>query len=357
MKIGLVRRGFSRTGGAENYLRRLGRGLADAGHDTTLYASEDWPRAEWPYGNLVPVKAASPETFARAVQKQRNNEEILFSLERIFECDCYRAGDGLHRLWLERRIRHEPPWRNWLRFANRKHPQILQLEASLFQEQRARHVITNSRLVKDEIIRQYAYPENRITVIANGLPDTDFKKKPGARSVTRAQWGLRASEIAVLFAGSGWDRKGLKYAIQAVRKLKRGDVRLIVAGHGAKPPSAGSRIKFLGPITDMPSLYSAADLFILPTIYDPFSNACLEALSFGLPVITTTTNGFAEIIKPGVHGHIVDRPDNVEALADGLMRWADPATREKARDVCIELAANYTMERNVAETMAVLERL
>jgi hypothetical protein len=39
------------------------------------------------------------------------------------------------------------------------------------------------------------------------------------------------------------------------------------------------------------------------------------------------------------------------------MRWADPATREKARDVCIELAANYTMERNVAETMAVLERL
>ena len=52
----------------------------------------------------------------------------------------------------------------------------------------------------------------------------------------------------------------------------------------------------------MPALYAAVDVFVLPTIYDPFSNACLEALAAGLPVLTTTANGFAEILTPGVTG-------------------------------------------------------
>ena len=97
MKIGLVRRGFSRTGGAESYLKRLGRALSDAGHQLTLFATEEWPAAEWPYGQLVRFKESSPLGFANAVAAARHSVEILFSLERILECDCYRAGDGVHR--------------------------------------------------------------------------------------------------------------------------------------------------------------------------------------------------------------------------------------------------------------------
>ena len=105
MKIGLVRRGFSRTGGAESYLKRFGRALADGGHRATLYSTQDWPQAEWLYGNLVRSETSSPLRFAQTVQECRQPDEILFSLDRVLQCDCYRAGDGLHKLWLERRVR------------------------------------------------------------------------------------------------------------------------------------------------------------------------------------------------------------------------------------------------------------
>src|ERR1700724_2800216 len=171
MKIGLVRRGFSRTGGAESYLKRLGRALTDAGHQAKLYSTPDWPQAEWPYGPLIRSDDSSPLRFAKAVQNSRQSDEILFSLDRILRCDCYRAGDGLHKLWLERRVEHEPSWRAFFRFANHKHAEILELERTLFEQGGARHVIANSRMVQKEIIREFAYPQDKITIVYNGLPN------------------------------------------------------------------------------------------------------------------------------------------------------------------------------------------
>src|ERR1700731_2625965 len=151
MKIGLVRRGFSRTGGAESYLKRLGRALSDAGHQLTLFATEEWPAAEGPYVQLVRFKESSPQAFAKSVAAARHSVEILFSLERILECDCYRAGDGVHRVWLEKRKTFEPGWKKSLRFSNGKHSQILELEQKLLGQEGTRRVITNSKLIKNEI--------------------------------------------------------------------------------------------------------------------------------------------------------------------------------------------------------------
>ena len=90
-------------------------------------------------------------------------------------------------------------------------------------------------MVKREIITEFAYPEDQITVIYNGLPDVHFKRKPGTRLDMRHDWGLRENDIALLFAGSGWERKGLKYAIQAISRIANRNVRLLVAGKGKKP--------------------------------------------------------------------------------------------------------------------------
>jgi len=62
------------------------------------------------------------------------------------------------------------------------------------------------------------------------------------------------------------------------------------------------RVRFLGAQHDVRPFLGAADLFCLPTLYDPLPNAALEALSCGLPVVTTTTCGAAEFIEPGVNG-------------------------------------------------------
>jgi Glycosyltransferase len=357
MKIGLVRRGFSRAGGAESYLKRLGRGLVDAGHQLTLFATADWPRAEWPYGTLVRFKESAPLAFSQAVQAARNSVEILFSLERIESCDCYRAGDGVHRVWLEMRKAFQPAWKKSLWFSNGKHNQILELEQKLLGQQGTRRVITNSRLIKNEIVTEFGYPEEQISVIYNGLPDVHFKKKPGSRWDLRFDAGLTDLDIGILFAGSGWERKGLRFAIEAIRRLKNRRIKFLVAGEGKKPSFTPPNVRFLGPVDDMHSLYVAADLFVLPTAYDPFSNACLEALSAGVPVITTKSNGFSEIIQSGVHGEVLDRPNDVPALANAINHWCTLGQKDDVRASCAARALEYPIDRNVAETMKVLEQV
>ncbi|HYY30882.1 MAG TPA: glycosyltransferase family 4 protein [Chthoniobacterales bacterium] len=357
MNIALVRRGFSRTGGAESYIKRLGRELAEAGHTATLYSTKDWPRGEWPYGRLVQVTGSSPLQFAKAVQSARQPEEMLYSLERLLQCDCYRAGDGVHKLWLKRRVAHEAGWRTFFRFLNRKHAELLQLESNLFREGGAGHVIANSRMIQREIIATFGYPEQKITVIYNGLPETHFAQRAQSRAETRQLWRLDPRDFTLLFAGSGWERKGLKYLIEAIEGSSAPHVKLLVAGKGKKGAFRSGRARFLGPVAEMHSLLMAADLFVLPTVYDPFSNACLEALSYGLPVITTMSNGFSDIIVNGVHGTVIDRADNVTALREAIQAWEDPARRETARDLSVEVARRYTMKNNVDQTLRVLEAL
>ena len=106
---------------------------------------------------------------------------------------------------------------------------------------------------------------------------------------------------------------------------------------------------------DLAALFSAADVFTLPTIYDPFSNACLEAIAAGLPVVTTTANGFSEILTRGVNGEVVE-PGDVTALASALAVWKH---RDAARtsEACRILAEDYSMERNVQATLDVLDAL
>ena len=69
----------------------------------------------------------------------------------------------------------------------------------------------------------------------------------------------------------------------------------------------------------MEKFYAAADLFVLPTIYDPFSNACLEAMASGLPVITTLNNGAAEIIEEGIDGFVTLSVTDPDELARKIL--------------------------------------
>lgn len=369
MKIGLVRRGFSFTGGAENYLRRLADALADAGHAPALIASPAWPRDQWPPDRrFVTIQdSGSPTAFANGVAAlvAQNRFDLVFSLERVWRCDCYRAGDGVHLAWLERRAQVEPTWRRWLRVANLKHRRILTLEESLFASGGAKTIIANSHLVRDEIVRVYGTPAERISVVYNGLPAASFEPAPpGQRERERTAWKLEPSDYVILFAGTGWERKGLAHALAAVARLPDSlRARLLVAGRGNPRPylrkvsaRTRERVRFLGPVKDMAACYAAADVFVAPTLYDPFSNACLEALAAGLPVLTTHANGFAEIIAAGAEGDVfsTDDRENGTALAALLIHWSDPARRSNARPACTARAANFTIEKNVAQTLQVL---
>jgi UDP-glucose:(heptosyl)LPS alpha-1,3-glucosyltransferase len=354
LTIGFVRRGFSSGGGAESYLQRLATGVVQAGHQVRLYTAAEWPADMWNFGPVVRLNAPSAIAFADELEKVQPRREchVLMSLERIWRCDVYRAGDGVHRAWLERRHEVAGPLQKLSRFFNRKHSATLSLEESLFGKAGAKRVIANSRMVKEEIIRFYGFPGEKIDVVYNGVPLQALQRGEQDRVRTREALGLGEKDIAVLFAGSGWERKGLCFAIDAIERTR--EVRLLVAGRAENRRFSTSRVQFLGPVRDMASLYAATDIFLLPTIYDPFSNACLEALAAGRPVITTPANGFSEIIENGRHGTVIDDPRNVDAIHEALRFWSDRPRRAQAQLDNLALAARFDMPVNVAQTLRIL---
>jgi len=375
MKIGLVRRGYSASGGAERYLLRFAEGLTRAGHEWCLFSDADWPTdllAQHGGSQKKLQRSDSPGTFADTLKKAQPREhcDCLFSLERVRDCDAYRAGDGVHAAWLDRRASIEGKGlASWWRNRRRKHREILALESGLYAADSGPTIITNSELVRREIIERYDTPESRLHCITNGYdaPDRTDAERTELRQTKRRELDLDANEIAVLFTGSGWERKGLATAIAAVEAMSGGSpkITLLVAGSG-KLKGAGSghdsnNVRFLGPIAagQMTAVYEAADLFVLPTLYDPFSNASLEAAAHGLPVITTPANGFSEILPPDhSRGTVVPEADTT-ALAAAIATWASTSPDDRSRDrhTIRTWASQWSVEKNVTETLAVLEAL
>jgi UDP-glucose:(heptosyl)LPS alpha-1,3-glucosyltransferase len=255
---------------------------------------------------------------------------------------------------LARRRKFELPLERFVRGLNNKHRDILQLEKALLANRGADRVIVNSQMVKTEIVDLYSYPADKIDIVRNGVPLGQFRFDPKLREESRDQLKVKPDEIALLFAGSGWERKGLRFAIAAMALCNNRKMRLLVAGRGNQRYYKSKHVQFLGEVADPVRIYSAADIFILPTMYDPFSNACLEALACGLPVITTRSNGFSEIIEHGVHGSTVEFADNVVELRDAIQFWSEPARRAAVSSTNTQRAAQFDISVNVARTLEIL---
>ncbi len=358
LRICFVRRGYSVSGGAEAYLKRLGQGIVDLGHEARLFTTIEWGESEWPFGEITRVNTRSTITFADELEKHRAeiSPDVVMSLERVWQCDVYRAGDGVHQCWLERRRKFEKPWQRFTRKLNRKHSDLLRLEKSLLDDRRASRVIANSQMVKDEIVDLYNYRPDKIDIVRNGVPLNQFQFSAELRRKSRGKLDLEPDDLAVLFVGTGWERKGLRFAIDAIEACADPKLRLLIAGRGDRSRYESSRAQFLGEVVDLLPVYAAADIFILPTIYDPFSNASLEALASGLPVITTRANGFNEIIEDKIHGSIVDLANDIAALREAIELWSDPTRRAAARSTILKRASQFDISKNVEQTLAILIR-
>lgn len=357
MKIGVIRRRFAASGGAELYVQRLLAGLVERNHEPHLF-SEHWEQL--PEGVVYhPVKAGVNRGtrslhFAHAVQAALGKEHLncVLSLERTLRQDVYRAGDGVHKVWLERWRQFAPWWKRPFIGHGAFHQNMLRLEAQTFDPQNTEHIIVNSEMVRQEILGCFGFPEARIHLIRNGV-NTDRIRR-GDRTQARKRFGIGADEFVIAFVGSGWDRKGLRFLIQAVHRIaSHTTVRLLVAGKGRVPADAPKDAVFTGPLNDVQDVYAAADLFVTLPIYEPSANVVAEALAAGLPVITSKYNGAGEWLTENVTGSVVANPADVAAVAERIRFWVE--SRGVARDV---LPSNVLdMQRNVTETLALLEKV
>jgi len=354
MRLALIRRQFAATGGAELYVQRLVAALVAGGHEVHLF-TESWKgHAAGVQLREVKVTGGRAERamrFAEAVDGMLEAEkyDCVFSLERTLRQDVYRAGDGLHRVWLERRRQFAPWWKRPFIGRGAFHRNMMELEARTFDAERTKHVIVNSEMVRGEIAQHFpAYPQGRIHLVRNGVEVQRFQKV--SRAAARQRFGLKHGDFTLLFVGSGWERKGLPWLLRymAAQVHDIGLKLLVVTRDRVRGPVPPNVI-LTGPLADVEQAYAAADLLTFLPIYEPCSNVVTEALATGIPVITSVFNGASELIDSGVNGHVLDDPRDLAMLGMQINHW------RSIKPVRVITREPLDLETNVKRTIQVLE--
>ena len=360
MKLAIVRQRYNAYGGAERFVARALPALERRGTQVTLIArsAEGWGARQvievdpFYLGNLW-----RDWSFARAARATWNARgfDLVQSHERIPGCDVYRAGDGVHRRWLELRRRAAGGLERLGIALSLYHRYVCGAEKRMFEHPRLRAVICNSRMVRDEVLGAFRIAPEKLHVIYNGVDLEHFhpRRRAELRAAARAELGCRPQDAVFAFVGSGFARKGLAAAIEALALGADDSWRILVAGRDrheqrfaaqAARLGVAERVKFLGGRDDVRPLYAAADCLVLPSRYDPFPNTVLEALAMGVPVIVSSRCGAAEIVRARENGWVCE-PDD----APGLSRLMQAAA---AKGAAMEAAARKTAESFGIDAMA-----
>lgn len=323
VRLAIVRQKYRPDGGAERFISRALEALDDDSLDLNII-TRSWqgePKPEWHLHICNPKKwgrISRERGFAVAARAcwQQEKFDIVQSHERIAGCDIFRAGDGVHRVWLEQRARVVSPVQRLLTQVSRYHRYVMTAEEEMFRSPALKKIICNSLMVKNDIMRCFQVPEEKFAVIYNAIDSTRFMPATAEqRQQSREQLNLPDNAKVFIYVGSGFERKGLKASISA---LAATDAHLLVVGQDkqqsryenlARSLGCEKRIHFLGVQNNVIPFYHAADSLILPTLYDPFPNVILEAMACGLPVITSFTCGGAEFIIDGKQGFVCDALD------------------------------------------------
>ncbi|MGP9421248.1 glycosyltransferase family 4 protein [Pseudomonas reactans] len=349
-RLALVRQKYRPDGGAERFVSRALEALEDQDLDLSVITRE-WQgdvNPNWHIHLCDPMKwgrVSRERGFANAARKiwQQEKFDIVQSHERIPGCDIYRAGDGVHRRWLLQRSRLLPAWRGKRLLTDRFHSYVMRAEREMYAAPELKSVICNAQMIKNEIMTDFGLPDEKITVIYNAIDNQKFLPATEAlRHQLRQQFNIPQQAHCLIFVGSGFERKGLEAAIRAVAATNS---ILLVVGQDkdekryrglAQSLGCEQRIRFMGVQKQTLPFYQAADALLLPTLYDPFPNVILEAMSCGLPVITSQTCGGAEFIQQGVNGFVFDALD-IASLAESIRELpvvalgSDMATAARAR--------------------------
>jgi UDP-glucose:(heptosyl)LPS alpha-1,3-glucosyltransferase len=257
-----------------------------------------------------------------------------------------------------------PSWYRWLNGA-------ISLVLGLVSERwylrsgRASVVTVVSGGARQELTEHY--PNVPVLVVPNGVDLERFHPDLAVRQQVRAARGVGPMDVVLLFVGGRWGDKGLELAVQALARLKSEvnvSVRLWVVGSGdigyyksmAARLGVGERVTLFPFNRNIESFYQAADIFLLPSIYETFSMVAYEAASCGLPIVATPVNGILELLEDGCAGTIVGR--NAKEIAGVLAQLvSDADLRRQMGEVGRQRTARFTWAVVADLTISLYESL
>jgi UDP-glucose:(heptosyl)LPS alpha-1,3-glucosyltransferase len=340
VRVALVRQKYRVDGGGERFVSAFLALLQEQGHEVTLITRR-WE------GDSLPVLRCDPPHVGRVLrdwgfacsalrQVRQHRFDLVQSHERIPGCQVYRAGDGVHREWLRQRQRVLSGPARWWLHVSPYHRYVQRAEKALFEHPHLRLVICNSRMVMREILDDFSIDTDKLRLVYNGVDATKFHPQLRAqRPAVRTELGIPDAATVFAFVGSGFERKGLQRAVEALAEVP--EAHLVVVGKDkaldhfrrrVQRRGLEARVHFVGVRNDVGPYYGAADALLLPTLYDPFPNVVLEAMAAGLPVITSTKCGGAELLQEGISGYVCDALDH-DALVRAMRRLSDPPHAER----------------------------
>jgi len=344
MRLAIVRQDYRPEGAVERGLERALEALLERNVAISLY-TRSWPQTRL---QLIEPSIIDPFHlgalwrdlgFARAACRavRRWQPSLVESHERLLCCDVYRATDGVHAVWLEERLKRAAAAG---RFAARISPHnryLLGVEQRLFASPWLRAVICGSKMVRDEIRGRFPVPESKLHVIYDSVDTGIFH--PGLRA-ERARiverHGIDAAATLYLIVAADFARTDLGTAIDALAQIPP-PAHLVAVGDDthvahyrtrAQARGIGDRVTLVGNAGDVRPYYGAADVFVLPSLYEPSPGAALEALACAVPVIASMKTGVAELVREH-HCGLVCPSGDVAALAGHMRALQDPPTRAR----------------------------
>jgi len=327
--IALIRSGYSPFGGIEMHALSLMNKLLAHGTQIDLLTlpHQDWP-IKHSHLNVVELgvnrgnRLFQSWIFNQSVRKYLTGRSFhcVFSMDQVDSCTHIHAGGGSHKTFLHIKNQGSSFVSRLFRKISLFHNYIISLEKKAFTADALQKIRCCSEMVKQDILKHYQVPENKLIVVHNGIDWTGigsiFDNRISMINQLQKKHALNPDWKLILFLGSGFYRKGLDIAIRGLQYMDD-DFHLLVIGKGspksflkiANHIGVENRVHILGPQEKGWKYASICKGFILPSRYEPFGRAAAEAQSMGLPALVSDRTGYAELIQDKKNGIVMKFPD------------------------------------------------
>jgi len=362
IRVAVIIPKYGLIGGAEGFVFNLTERQAQRdGFDVHVIANQ-WHSGKAPITfHKVPIirfpRWLQPISFAYFAQKtiQAGSYDIVHSHDRIFEMDLFTFHGIPHKAWIEHTKRDR------LSLFDRA---MAWVEQKAFSNPNGPVILPVSNLVKEELLKLYDIPESRILVIHPGVSKDRFSSLnwETCRREIRRFHGLSLNDVVVLFVSMNFELKRLDLVIKGIagvvgKEDRNLGMKLLVVGRGnpkrfmalARNLGIFDRVIFAGVTDEVEKYYLASDIFAMPSKFDTFGLAVLEAMAAGLPVIITRRVGAKDLIDDGVNGFVLPNDASSSDMAHVLSRLMQHQARLEMGKKNRQVASEYSWERAASQ--------